>query len=51
MVEGRNAFKILTGKLMKVQETKLGLDMNDIHQVLAYAEDVNLIGNDIRTIE
>ena len=25
--------------------------MNDMHQVLAYAEDINLIGDDIRTIE
>ena len=35
----------------KVQETNLGLDMNGTHQVLAYADDVNLIGDDIRTIE
>ena len=34
-----------------VQETNLGLDMNGTHQVLAYADDVNLIGDDIRTIE
>ena len=25
--------------------------MNDTHQVLAYADDVNLIGDNIRTIE
>jgi hypothetical protein len=35
----------------KVQETNLGLDMNGTHQVLAYADDVNLIDSDIRTIE
>ena len=35
----------------KVQETNLGLDMNGTHQVLAYADDVNLIGDDIRAIE
>ena len=29
----------------------MGLDMNGTHQVLAYADDVNLICNDIRTIE
>ena len=29
----------------------MGLDLNDIHQVLAYANDVNLICDDIRTIE
>ena len=37
--------------IRKVQETHLGLDMNGTHQVLAYADDVNLIGDDIRTIE
>jgi Reverse transcriptase (RNA-dependent DNA polymerase). len=34
-----------------VQKTRLGLDMNGNHQVLACADDVNLIGDDIRTIE
>ena len=37
--------------IRKVQETNLGLDMNGTHQVLAYADDVNLTGDDIRTIE
>ena len=37
--------------IRKVQETNLGLDMNGTHQVLAYADDVNVIGDDIRTIE
>ena len=27
--------------IRKVQETNLGLDMNDTHQVFAYADDVN----------
>ena len=35
----------------KVQETNLGLDMNDTHQAQAYADDVILIGDDKRTIE
>ena len=34
--------------IRKVQETNLGLDMNGTHQVLAYADDVNLIRDDIR---
>ena len=34
----------------KLPETNLGLDMNATHQVLAY-DDVNLIGDDIRTIK
>ena len=37
--------------IRKVQETNLGLYMNGTHQVIAYADDVNLIGDDIRTIE
>ena len=37
--------------IRKVQENNLGLDMNGTHQVLAYADDVSLIGDDIRTIE
>ena len=37
--------------IRKVQETSLGLDMNYTHLVLAYADDVNLIGDDIKKIE
>ena len=37
--------------IRKVQETNLGLDMNGTHHELYYADDVNLIGEDIRTIE
>ena len=34
--------------IRRVQDTKLGLDMNDTHQELTYADDVNLLGDDIR---
>ena len=37
--------------IRKVQESTLGLDVKGTHQVLAYADDVNLLGDDIRTIE
>ena len=37
--------------IRKVQETNLGLDMNGTRQELAYADDVNLIGDHITTIE
>ena len=37
--------------IRKVQETNLGVDMNGTHHVLAYANDVNVIGDDIRTIQ
>ena len=36
--------------IRKAQEIRLGLSMNGTHQVLAYADDINLIGDDIRTI-
>ena len=35
----------------KAQETNLGPDMNGTNQILAYADDINLIGDEIRTIE
>ena len=35
----------------KLQKTNLELDINGTHQVLAFADDVNLLGADIRTIE
>ena len=44
-------FVALEYAIRKVQETNLGLDMNGTHQVLAYADDLNLIGDYIRTLE
>jgi hypothetical protein len=32
--------------IRKAQETRLGLDMNDTHQILATVDYVNLIGDD-----
>ena len=37
--------------IWKVQETRLGLYINGTHQVFTYWDDVNLICDDIRTIE
>jgi hypothetical protein len=37
--------------LLRKYQKLTGLDMNDSHQILAYADDVNKICNDIRTIE
>jgi hypothetical protein len=37
--------------IRKVQENKVGLKLNGIHHLLAYADDVNLLGDNIYTIK
>jgi hypothetical protein len=37
--------------IRKVQESQVGLKLNGTHQLLAYAADVNLLGDNIDTIE
>jgi hypothetical protein len=34
----------------KVQEDQVGLKLNGTHQLLAYADDVHLLGDDIGTV-
>jgi hypothetical protein len=37
--------------LRKVQEYQMGLKLNGTHQLLAYADDVNLLRDNIATIK
>jgi hypothetical protein len=37
--------------IRKVQENQVGLKLNGTHQLLLYADDVNLLGDDIGTIK
>jgi hypothetical protein len=37
--------------IMNVQESQVGLKLNGTHQLLAYADDVNLLGDNIDDIK
>jgi hypothetical protein len=37
--------------IRKVQENQVGLKLNGTHQLLAYADDVNLLGDNTDTIK
>jgi hypothetical protein len=37
--------------IKKVQENQVGLKLNGTHQLLAYADDVNVLGDNIDTIK
>jgi hypothetical protein len=47
----RHCFSALEHAIRNVQEIQVGLKLNGTHQLLVYADDVNLLGDNMKNID